>query len=135
MLFRLQDVQLHVGITQDIDAVTLAHVLLQVVHRVVDVRRRIRLIIAAVGVLYRNGGIHRKGCVKQTVIAPILMHLAGGERRIELQAVVQHALLAHKTCSVFFTSGNDIQAITFLIVQRQSEIPVLPRGVDGEILV
>ena len=131
MLFRLQDVHFYVGITQDIDTVTLAHVLLQVVHGVVDVRRRIWLIIAAVGVLHRDGGIHRQGGVKQSVVAPVLMHLAGGERRIELQAVVQHPLLAHETGSVFFTSGNDIQTITFLIVHRQSEIPVLPRGVDG----
>ena len=44
------------------------------------------------------------------------MHLAGGDRRVELQAVVEHALFADEAPTIFLTSGNDVQTITFLII-------------------
>ena len=75
MLFHLQDVELDVCIAQQIDTVALRDVLLQVVDGVVDICRRVRLIICSVWILHGNRGVHGQSRVKKTVVAPVLMHL------------------------------------------------------------
>ena len=90
-----------------------------------DICRRVWLIIAAIRILDRNSGVHGQSGIKQTIITPVLMYLTCRERRIELQTVVQYPLFAHEAGTVFLTTGNNIQAITFLIIDRQTEIAVL----------
>ena len=131
----LKDVELHVGIAQKVNAVAFVDVLPQVVHRVMDICRRIGLIVGSVGVLDGNGGVHRKGCVEQAVVAPILVYPTAREGCIELQAVVEHALLAYETCTVFLTTADDVKTIALLVVERNAEEAVLGRAVNRKILV
>ena len=63
------------------------------------------------------------------------MHLACGERRIELQKVVEHPLLTHEAGSILLTSGDDVKSVAFLVVCRQAKITIFRRGVDGHVLV
>ena len=69
MLFQLQYVQFHVGVSQQIDAVAVGNVLAQVVHRVVDVCGRVGLIVGAISVFHGNGGVHGQSGVKESVVA------------------------------------------------------------------
>ena len=131
----LKDVELHVGIAQKVNAVAFVDVLPQVVHRVMDICRRIGLIVGSVGVLDGNGGVHRKGGVKQAVVAPILVYPAAREGCIELQAVVEHALLAYETCTIFLASADDVKTVALLVVERNAEEAVLGRAVNRKILV
>ena len=79
MLLHLQYVQLDISIAQEIDAITLVDILLEVIDRIMDIRGRVRLIIGAIRILHRNGGVHGQGSIKQSVVAPLLVYLAGRE--------------------------------------------------------
>ena len=79
MLLELQDIQFNVGITKQIDAVTLAHVFLKIVYRIVNVCRRVGLVVASIRILNRDCRIHCESCVKQSVVAPFLVYLTGRE--------------------------------------------------------
>ena len=135
MLLCLQDIQLHVGIAQQVDTIALRDIFLQVIHRIMDICRRVGLIIRAVGILHGDSGIHGQSRVEQAVVTPVLMYLTARERGIKLQTIIQHTLLAHKTGTILLAATHDVETITFLIIGRQTKVAVLGRAVDRYILV
>ena len=79
MLLHLQNVQLDIGITQEVDAVALADILFEVIDWIMDIRGRVRLIIGAIRILHWNSGVHGQCCIEQSVVAPFLVYLTGRE--------------------------------------------------------
>ena len=63
------------------------------------------------------------------------MYLTSRQWGVELHSSVEHALLADKSATVFLTVRDDVQTITFLIIDWQAEVAVLGRGVKRDILV
>ena len=135
MMFQLQNIPLHIGITQQVNAVAIAVVFFQNTYWVVNTRRRCWLIVSSICIVNRECRIECQGSIKHAIVAIFLMNLAQAQRSIQFQGVVQYTLLSNKTATIFRTSTGNIQTIGLFVVQTRTVETILGSAVDREVLI
>src|SRR3712207_9295361 len=135
MLLHVENIELHVGISQEINTVAVARNLIHDEHGVGDSRGRSGLIVAAIGIVDGQCGVHGECRIEHSVVAILLKYLAKAQCRVELHTTFERTLLKNEAATILLTTAGRIKSVGFLVVKTATEVAVLRRTIYGKILV